>query len=38
VVTALTEKSIANRSRTVDFPDFTRGRWQTRPPIGIIGA
>ncbi len=38
VVIALTEKSIANRSRAVDFPDFTRGRWRTRQPIGIIGA
>ncbi|HSW47239.1 MAG TPA: Gfo/Idh/MocA family oxidoreductase [Phycisphaerae bacterium] len=36
VVTALTETSVANRSRSVDFPDFTRGRWKTRPPLGII--
>jgi hypothetical protein len=21
----------------MDFPDFTRGRWKTTPPIGIIG-
>lgn len=37
VVSALTEKSVANRSRAVDFPDFTRGRWQTNRPLGIIG-
>jgi len=36
VVTSLTERSVANRSQTVDFPDFTRGAWKTRPPLGII--
>jgi predicted dehydrogenase len=36
VVCALTERSVANRSRPVDFPDFTRGRWRTTPPIGIV--
>jgi predicted dehydrogenase len=36
-ITELSEKSVANRSRPVDFPDFTRGRWKTTPPIGIIG-
>ena len=36
VVTALTERSVANRSEAVDFPDFTRGAWKTRPPLGII--
>ena len=30
------EQSIANRSRPVDMPDFTRGAWKTRPPLGII--
>lgn len=33
-----TERSVASRSRSVDIPDFTRGRWQTRPPLGIVGA
>jgi predicted dehydrogenase len=33
VITALTEKSVANRSRPVEFPDFTRGKWKTRKPI-----
>ena len=37
-VTPLSEWSVANRSRPIDVPDFTRGRWQTRPPLGIVGA
>jgi hypothetical protein len=32
----LSEKSIANRSTSVDVPDFTRGRWQTTKPLGIV--
>jgi len=28
VITSLTEESIANKSRPVDFPDFTRGKWK----------
>ncbi len=38
VVSELTERSVANRSRPMDFPDFTRGRWKTKPPLGIVGA
>jgi hypothetical protein len=38
VVSALSEKSVAARSRPVDFPDFTRGRWKTREPLGIVEA
>ena len=30
----LSEKSIANRSQSVDVPDFTRGRWKTRQAAG----
>jgi hypothetical protein len=37
-VSALTERSVAHRSRSVDVPDFTRGRWATRPPLGIVGG
>lgn len=33
VVSPLTEKSVANRSKPVEVPDFTRGRWKTRAPI-----
>ncbi len=32
----LTERSVANRSQAVDFPDFTRGRWRERTPLGIV--
>ncbi|HON91498.1 MAG: Gfo/Idh/MocA family oxidoreductase [Phycisphaerae bacterium] len=37
-ITELSEKSVAKRSSPMDFPDFTRGRWKTTPPIGILGA
>lgn len=35
-VTPLSEMSVANRGQSVDFPDFTRGAWQTRTPLGIV--
>ena len=38
VVTALSETSVADRSRPVDFPDFTRGKWKTNPPVRILGV
>ncbi len=31
-----TERSVAHRSRPVDIPDFTRGRWRQRKPLGIV--
>jgi predicted dehydrogenase len=34
----LTVQSVANRSRPVDVPDFTRGRWQVHPPLDIVRA
>jgi len=37
-VSELSARSIAERSRPVDFPDFTRGAWRSRPPLGIVGA
>ena len=37
-ITELSEKSVAARSSPMDFPDFTRGRWKTAAPIGIIGV
>ena len=37
-VTALSEKSVANRSQAVDFPDFTRGKWKSRKPLQIMGV
>jgi hypothetical protein len=38
VVSALTERSVARGSEPVAFPDFTRGRWRTRAPLGIVEA
>jgi hypothetical protein len=35
-VIMLSEQSIAQRSRSIDFPDFTRGAWKSRPPLGIV--
>ena len=36
VVSALSEWSVANGSKPIDFPDFTRGRWKTFAPLGIV--
>ena len=33
VIVPLSEESVANRSKPVDFPDFTRGKWKMRPPV-----
>ena len=33
VISPLSEQSVASGSRPVEFPDFTRGQWKTRPPI-----
>ena len=38
VVTALSERSIAGGGKPVKFPDFTRGAWKTRKPLGIVTA
>ena len=38
VMSELSERSVANKSRPIDVPDFTRGRWKTYPPLGIVGA
>lgn len=32
-VTPLSEYSVANRSNSVDVPDFTRGAWKTNKPV-----
>jgi len=37
-VCGLSEWSVANGSRPIDFPDFTRGGWRTQPPWGIVEA
>ncbi|HOW85187.1 MAG TPA: Gfo/Idh/MocA family oxidoreductase [Candidatus Aminicenantes bacterium] len=31
-------RSVALKGRPVDIPDFTRGRWKTTPPLGIVEA
>jgi hypothetical protein len=37
-VIALSEKSIASNSTSIECPDFTRGKWKTRKPLGIVTA
>jgi len=34
----LTERSVASRSSAQPVPDFTRGRWRTTEPLGIVEA
>lgn len=34
-ISSLSEKSVANRGRSVNVPDFTRGRWKTRQPRDV---
>jgi predicted dehydrogenase len=36
-ISMLSERSVAERSRPQEFPDFTRGAWTARPPLGIYG-
>jgi predicted dehydrogenase len=35
-VVQLSAQSTGRRSAAVDFPDFTRGRWKTTPPLDIV--
>lgn len=37
-VTPLSEQSVARKSRPVDVPDFTRGKWKTNSPMRILGV
>lgn len=37
-VTPLSEWSVAHGSRPIEFPDFTRGRWETWPKLGLVTA
>ncbi len=32
----LSGRSVANRGSSVDIPDFTRGKWKTNAPLGIV--
>jgi hypothetical protein len=36
-ITPLSEASIAEGNRTMEFPDFTAGAWKTRTPIFALG-
>ncbi|HIC15253.1 MAG TPA: hypothetical protein EYO83_08935 [Gemmatimonadetes bacterium] len=38
VITPLSEWSVANRSRPINVPDFTRGRWAQWPKLEILRA
>jgi predicted dehydrogenase len=31
-------KSVAGKGKPVELPDFTRGKWKTNPPLGILEA
>jgi hypothetical protein len=33
VVVDLSERSVTNKSSSVDFPDFTRGKWVSNEPL-----
>ncbi len=35
ILNDLSETSVNNKSRPVDFPDFTLGKWKTRKPLPI---
>lgn len=35
-IAPLSEKSVANRSTSVDVPDFTMGSWKTNIPVDIL--
>ena len=35
-VIELSVRSVKRRSAAVDVPDFTRGRWKSRQPLGIV--
>ena len=35
-VVPLSIDSVANNSRSIDVPDFTRGAWKTNKPLGIV--
>ncbi len=37
-VTPLSEWSVANGGAPIEFPDFTRGKWQSWPALELFGA
>jgi predicted dehydrogenase len=38
VMGPLSERSVAENGKPQDVPDFTRGAWKTRAPLGIVGT
>ena len=36
VISPLSEWSVAHRGQSIDVPDFTRGKWKTMKPLGIV--
>ncbi|MEP7108359.1 MAG: Gfo/Idh/MocA family oxidoreductase [Ferruginibacter sp.] len=34
-ISPLSEKSVANRARSMDVPDFTKGAWKTNQPVNL---
>jgi hypothetical protein len=34
-IAPLSEQSVANRSKSVDVPDFTSGSWKTNTPVDV---
>ena len=37
-ICGLSERSVKNRSNSVDVPDFTHGGWRTAEPLGIVNV
>ena len=35
-ISPVSEASVANKSRPVDFPDFTKGKWKSKSPLMFI--
>jgi len=35
-IAPLSESSVANRSKSIDVPDFTNGSWKTNAPVDIL--
>jgi len=34
-ISPISEVSVANKGRPMDFPDFTKGKWKTNPKITL---
>jgi len=35
-ISPLTEVSVADKCKAVDFPDFTKGKWKSRPSVTLV--